>query len=104
MQLKSMKRSKTESEPEVVEAKSDEDRYPYGLELHLDKEAIDKLGIDCDVGDVVMIEAKAKVTGKYTSASESGEHKTMNLQITDMAAEKPSTAKSTTDALYGGDE
>jgi hypothetical protein len=66
---------------------SEAPKYPYGLSISLEDDAIDKLGIGwkLEVGDTVSINAKARVTSK--SAREtmlSDTEESLCLQITDM--------------------
>ena len=71
------------------------DPYPYGLELHLNKDEMKKLGITemPKLGAVLMIYASAKVESASKSAGKQGEDMSMTLQITDMGIEKPKVSK-----------
>jgi hypothetical protein len=64
-------------------------RYPYGMELRLDTETLDKLGIDLSdykVGESCVIEAKATVTRLSESQQQGGkDRRDLELQITDIA-------------------
>jgi hypothetical protein len=76
-------------------------RYPYGLALNLDNDALDKLGIGTgvEVGDEVTIVAKAKVTSKSGyETMVGGAENSIGLQITDM--EVSGEASKATKALY----
>jgi hypothetical protein len=63
-------------------------RYPYGLEITLDKDCIAKLGIDVtnhSAGDDVEFVAKAKITCiSNRDSMNAGMDKSMILQITDL--------------------
>lgn len=95
-----MKMSKEEAteqcSPSSVETEMP--RYPYGLELSLDDDAMEKLGIGdgLNVGDEVQITAMAKVTRKSGYETLVGDSEnSISLQITDMEVSgTPSEAKS----------
>jgi hypothetical protein len=82
-----MKMSKEEAKEQSSPSTADTPRYPYGLEIRLDDDAIEKLGLGdgLNVGDEVMITAKAKVTGKSGYETLVGDaENSIDLQITDM--------------------
>lgn len=58
----------------------------YGLSLHLDKECLEKLGIDKlpDIGDHMVLICRAKVSDLHESES----NKSMGIQIIEMAIKK----------------
>jgi len=67
--------------------------YPWGTELNLETESIDKLGIDIEnvqAGDTVHIVAKAEITSVSVRQSSSKRHgdeglnKSLSLQLTAM--------------------
>jgi hypothetical protein len=66
--------------------------YPWGLEVNLETETIEKLGIDMDnikAGDTVHIVAKAEVTTvsiRQTTKRKGNDklNKSLSLQLTDM--------------------
>lgn len=86
---------------------SDAPRYPYGLELRLDEEALAKLGITAppSVGTTMMITAKVIVTSASQHQTQGGDPEFSSCwQITDMecgssASDKQAGAAS---QLYGG--
>jgi|GEM_PF-3891735 len=81
----SMKRKKKKGgDSKVMEM--DESPYPYGMEVSLDKESMDKLGIGTmSVGSEVQFIAKAKVVSVSEHEHEGSEKsENMSLQITDM--------------------
>lgn len=103
MELINMKQS-NKSETGIAPAESEAPRYPYGLELRLDKESLDKLGVKTllSVGTEIMITAKAYVSS--TSAYEyQGEGKEINmgLQITDLALSATVQSQDKATLLYG---
>lgn len=88
MAMINLKLSDTEAKAESGMLTPDSDdlpRYPYGLSIYLDADAMGKLGIDkLEVGTEVAITAKAIVTGYTERASQSGSYKSTDIQITDM--------------------
>lgn len=87
MKLVSMKLPKSapieaDDEAETMDAPS----YPYGLELHLDREQLQKLGLDPEVGGEVAIEARGTVT-MYRETERQGQEPdcSTSIQITDIA-------------------
>jgi hypothetical protein len=97
MGLVNMKMSKEEAKEQSSPSTTDTPRYPYGLEINLDDDAIEKLGIGdgIEVGDEVTITAKAKVTRKSGYETLVGDSEnSIGLQITDMEV-SGETSKST---------
>lgn len=85
--LKSMKRSQQEiQEKESALTSPDEDPYPWGLRLQLDKDSLEKLGLTLpQVGEKVEIAALANVTEVRSEESvEFGSERSVSLQITDL--------------------
>lgn len=85
-------------------------RYPWGLQISLEKEQLDALGIkEMPVtGTVVTLQATAKVTRCSEEEREGAEpSRSISLQITDLAFEqsaaerKPVDMAATAKALYG---
>jgi hypothetical protein len=86
----------------------DAPRYPYGLELHLNDDSLEKLGVSSEnmpaIGSSIQMMAMVKVTSvRMTERTENGEDKksmSVDLQITAMefATEK---TKSPAQVLYG---
>lgn len=88
MNLRSLKKAvKVADKPDVC-VSEDHEEYPYGLRLNMNNETLTKLKInidDFDIGDSVMIVAKADIKSKSESDdTEYGENQDMSLQITDM--------------------
>lgn len=86
---------------------SDEPRYPYGLELHLDEDTLAKLGITAPpaVGTTMMITAKVMVTSASQYQRQGGEKESSSCwQITDLECGSSATDQqaSAASALYGG--
>jgi hypothetical protein len=86
MKLVSMKVSAADQRKrETVMSKPSENEYPYGLQLHLDTETLDKLGADLpEVETEVVIMAKAKVTSVSSSEGAHGASRSMTIQITQL--------------------
>lgn len=87
--------------PDTVSA--DAPSYPWGLQLNLDEEALDKLGIETlpKVDGELMVLARATVTSVSSNESSGGgKRKSVSLQITDLCLEKPSKNTDAAGALY----
>lgn len=109
MPLVDMKRTKKEAKdnsPEVAKS-SMEEKYPWGLSITLEKESLEKLGIDvskCGIGDKVMIEAECEVSNISMSERIKGQdQKTLGLQITRMAVDTSKKKKSSSYFKRQGD-
>jgi hypothetical protein len=103
--LVSMKMSKSEREEQSKPMMlGDAPIYPYGLQLRLDEEALDKLGETTlpAVGESVMVYAKAKVVSVSSNEStDGGKRRNVELQITDLCLEDPADDSAKSAALYG---
>ncbi|BCS54780.1 capsid staple protein [Geobacter sp. SVR] len=86
-------------------------RYPWGLQLTLQNEQLQALGLPDmqKVGDTMTIQAIVKVTGCSENEREGADpERSVSLQITDLGLEVPEQKKSPIDkaataaALYGG--
>jgi hypothetical protein len=87
MQMRDMKRTKTEKKKENVALVGPEDSYPYGLRLTLDGEQLKKLGLDTlpKVGKTITLHAKAKVIGaRETSRSDGTQDRSLEIQLQKM--------------------
>lgn len=111
MTLKSMKFSEAELKKRTEPAESlvsDRPVYPYGLNVRLDEDTLDKLGIDTlpKVDGDLMLWARVKVvsvsSNEHTSNDSKGKHKhrMVELQITDMALDEAPKEKDAADELY----
>ncbi|HXF44855.1 MAG TPA: hypothetical protein VNK91_01935 [Burkholderiaceae bacterium] len=105
MDLKNMQLSKAESETMLSPSKpSDGPRYPYGLQLHLTTEVLDKLALAGlpEVGATVMVHARATVVSVSQREEQDGDkQKTCELQITDLALAPEPKDGDLARALYG---
>lgn len=93
MDLHDMKRTKEEKKeysgdaPVAVDSVGVDD-YPYGLEISLEKESLEKLGIDIDdfaIGGTVEMICQAEVVRLHESASKRDTNASASIQITKMA-------------------
>lgn len=79
--------------------------YPYGLEVRLDKSALEKLGLASKlpkVGSSLRLTALVDVTGaSENERAGSGKDCSVTLQITDLALEAKAAKKGDADVLYG---
>lgn len=104
--MKSMKYTE-EDKKEMATPNSALDRpsYPYGLKIHLDEEAWEKLGKNeaPEVGKEFMILAKAVVEDvSQNKRADDQKNISVGLQITDMDIKEAEEEKSTETVLYGG--
>ena len=104
MGLVSMKVTKSEAKEKRMETSiSEEPEYPWGLNIRLDNDSLDKLKVDNlpEVGKEIMVMAKCVVSDVSQNQSLDGEkRRNVSLQITDMALASPDTG-STAEKLYG---
>ena len=92
MELHSMKLTKKErtgglGTPEVA-TEYEGPEYPYGLEISLEKDSLEKLGLDIDdfsVGGEVELICHAEITRTHESAGKSESNSSVSIQITAMA-------------------
>lgn len=82
--------------PELQEEKTDsvvgpshypQNIYPYGLCICLDNDSLEKLNLDadCEVGDMVHLQAIGKVTSASQNETTEGVNKRVEIQITHIA-------------------
>jgi len=86
--MKRTKRSKAESDKMSEPVAIEEDDYPYGLEIRLEKAELTKLGLDIDdfsIGGAVDITCQAEITQLSESANKNSSHTSASFQITAMA-------------------
>lgn len=103
MKLQSMRRTKKEKKhtPEEVAPMSEED-YPYGLEIRLEEESLEKLGLDVDdfsIDGKVDLICEGEVTNLNISANTNHSHASVSIQITDMAMKQRPKAKRLRDVI-----
>lgn len=85
MKLVDLKMSKADMKDDMCAPAAEANPYPWGLKLDLDGDVLDKLGLDCKVGDEIHIIAIAKCTSCSENATEDRQSRSIGLQITDMA-------------------
>lgn len=112
MKLKNMKLEKSDrEETKAVEAGPiDTPAYPWGLQVRLDEKSLDKLGLDTlpKVDGELMLIAKVRVVSVSSNEhATSGDkkthkHKSVELQITDLALEDVPSGKDAATELYKG--
>lgn len=104
-EMMNMKRG--EDADEQKEMHDEGPKYPYGLELRLSNEEMDKLGMSelPDVGEKRMIMARVEVSSidAHEHQGDDERHQSVGLQITDMAIGPDEPTKSTAERLYGED-
>jgi hypothetical protein len=78
-------------------------QYPSGLNLYLDSDTVEKLGLEgCEVGSVYDITAKGKVTSISENDTEGSDYnKTITIQLTNLGCEE---ASGNEDNLLGQDK
>jgi len=93
------------SESTLGASMKDEEKYPYGLKIHLDEDSFSKLDLTSTpkVGDKFMMLAMVEVSDMHKSNSMGDELKvSMGLQITDLELKsKEAEKESTASKLYG---
>lgn len=102
MAMISMKMDREEAKETAPGVISDAPEYPYGLELHLDDRALEKLSLTQPpaVGTQLMIQARVTVTSASSFQTMGGEAEgSSNWQITDMEV-APAPTQSDAGALY----
>lgn len=94
--LKRNIKKKNTKTPECVQM--DEEKYPYGWRIHMNKEEIEKLGLDInklDIGQKSTMKANIEIIGLSANKGQRPEdsHKTIELQITDVDLGMPKAKK-----------
>jgi len=100
----SAKESKALIEP-AAPSTSEGPRYPWGLQLRLDHKALEKLGLAGlpETGAVLLVHARATVTETASrETQDGGKHRTLELQITDLALAAEPKDGDRAKTLYGG--
>lgn len=106
--MKIDRKAQTEAKAALMDA-PDPPAYPYGLEVRLDDDSLEKLGVDADdysAGDELMIIAKVKVSSVSSRDNIiGGATQNMELQITELCLEDLPDAKAekkdVATSLYG---
>lgn len=103
MELKNMELPKIKNEEKIECCSPERPRYPWGLNIRLENEVIERLGIEDmpEVGEEIMIVAKAKVESvSVHENSDKTKNRSISIQITDMAVEQEKKVD-VEKALYG---
>lgn len=100
MKLTSMKREDKRGEPCC-----DSNHYGYGLQLNLDDDQCEALGITktMPVGTKVALQATAIVTRSGECLERDGKGVTVSLQITDLGMQPQGMASNAASLIYGDD-
>ena len=97
-----MARDPSDTEETAVPS-MEQSKYPYGLCICLDDDALQKLGITTPpaVGTSMLLQAQVLVTGANSDMMADGEVEgRLNLQITDMELSAPAKSASTPTTRY----
>lgn len=100
--MKLEKKERAEYKPSLAE---DGPVYPWGLNITLDDEALEKLGIETlpEAGEQLLLIAKVKVTGTSSNDSaEGGKRQSVSLQIVEMCLEDGGEKVDAAGKLYQG--
>lgn len=100
-----MKMSAEEASEYSPTAMSEAPIYPYGLRIHLDDDALKKLGMPAlpAVDQTMMISCRVLVVGVSSNQTQGGDREDcVQLQITDMEIGPDNSGKSAAEKLYGG--
>lgn len=106
MDMVNMKLTKEKREPkgETALTNSEGPEYPYGLSISLDNDGLEKIGIKemPELGKTMILHAKVEVTNISENQNQREKpHRSLVLQITDMAIEDIKEKKDVTGSLYG---
>ena len=83
----SLKRTQKEQKSDLIKFPSTSEPYAYGLRINLEKEELDKLGLDLssfNIGKKCVFTAKAEVSSMNESVDKKKRDFNISLQITDM--------------------
>lgn len=103
IKLVNMKRTPPPVPQEPASVMTEGPRYPWGLAVNLDEESLQKLGVANlpDVENEMILVGRVKVTRTQSSQDEGGKrHRSMELQITDMALNNGDDEKDAAGTLY----
>lgn len=103
-ELKSMKLTQKDEKKSMESCVIENPKYPYGLTIRLENESIEKLGIGeiPESGKKMMVIAEVEVVGTNVRSMSNGkDHKSIELQITDMSLNDKEKKKEASDKLYG---
>lgn len=101
-----MTMSAEEAKEYTQPSETDAPKYPWGLKITLDDDALEKLGITSlpAVGSKMTISATCEVCSTSAYSDQAGEPETsMSLQITAMELGAAQSSQDQATLLYGGD-
>lgn len=105
MKLTSMKVSAAAKEKAVTLATDSPPEYPWGLRVNLDNDALEKLGLTTlpKVGTAMVLHANVEVYSvSEHEAQEGGPHRSLELQITELALGTERSTEEKAARLYSG--
>ncbi len=102
MELVNLKLSPAEAKEITTPDPSDGPKYPYGLRISLDDDTLKKLGLTelPAIDTKLVLTARAEVCSTSDYDSQSGSHRSLDLQITELALEPEPAAGAATDRLF----
>lgn len=107
MKLTNMKLTEAEQKamfsPSLSEG-PDRPLYPWGLSINLDTAALEKIGLECEVGETYTLTASVDCTACSSNESEGGKSRSATLQITAMRLDEEADGDDSgkQEKLYGG--
>jgi hypothetical protein len=105
MKLVDMKNTKAEAKAEISPTYTAPE-YPWGLQVNLNTQSLDKLGLEKlpAVGKTFVLTALVTVTSVSERENKKEANRSMELQITDLSLDAPSSKGDAAKALYSGSE
>jgi hypothetical protein len=99
MPMISVKRTAEEVKVDNEPALMSGDEYPWGLQVDLDDDTLEKLDQGLlDVGTELKLDAIVNVSAVHEHSNEGGRSRSMTLQITELALTRP--AREASERLY----
>lgn len=99
--MKDMKLTDAELKERDSTSLSEEDKYPYGLRVHVDNNSMDKLGMDLpEIGTTMILVAEVEVVSVSQYASPDNEDKSFSLQIQQMELKDKPSAEAKLKRMY----
>jgi len=110
MQLVNMARTEEDKRKEQAEwdkpSTENMEDYPYGLCIHLDNAAVEKLGLaekDFDAGQPVSVQAIGMITSDSVTTVNGNKRRSFTIQLQQIAVEQEKPATDAVGALYGAE-
>lgn len=110
MQLVNMARTEEDKRKEKEEwsepSTANMDDYPWGLSIHLDNAAVEKLGLtdkDFDAGQPVSLQAVCMITEDSVRTVNGVKKRSYTLQIQELGIEQAAASTDAVGALYGAE-